>query len=343
MDLRARAAETLDRLRFYGSVVRGLVRAGSRRAVHGGRHPDWPLPYELAMTALRVAAHDHHELATSLARAQVAPLPRSLHGKVRVGTAELAGIAVDIHTPAGWSARRPTLLYLHGGGYVTCSPASHRDVIARIAHVTGMRCIAPDYRLAPAHPFPAALDDALAVYRLLLDGLAPARPFVAGDSAGGGLALALMLSLRAAGEPLPPAAVLLSPWVDLTLGVDVLHAAGPHDYVAARRLVDNARAYAGESDLANPLISPAHAELTGLPPLLVQTGAWEILCEQNQAFTARARAAGVDVTHEVEPGMLHAFTCFAGISPQGTNALASIGRFLARHAAHPRAPEAHAP
>ena len=325
----ARARDVLERLTLYIAVTQALGVAATRRLLRGGRHPSWPLSYELAMTALRVAATEHHQLATRLAREQVAPLPRALAGRVRVDASEIAGLYADIHTPNGWSERAPTLLYLHGGGYVTCSPRSHRDVVARIADATGARCIAPDYRLAPAHPFPAARDDALACYgALLADGVAPSSLFVGGDSAGGGLALSLLLALRDADQPLPRAALLLSPWVDLTLRADDLTRSGPLDYVAAQRLADNARSYAADVPLDDPGISPVFADLAGLPPLLIQSGEWEMLCPQNQQLATRARAAGVEVLHEVEPGMLHAFTCFAGILPQGVAALTSLGRYV---------------
>jgi acetyl esterase/lipase len=198
-----------------------------------------------------------------------------------------------------------------------------------MALASGARCIAPDYRLAPEHPFPAALDDALAVYRALLGAeSSPDRLFLGGDSAGGGLALATMLQLRDAGEPLPRAAVLLSPWVDLSLSAEELAGLGPYDYLNAKMLLDAAPKYAGTHPLSHPLVSPLYADLHGLPPLLVQTGEWELFCQQNQRFVDRARSHGVRVQHEIEPGMLHVFPAFARLLPQGRAALRSLGQYV---------------
>jgi acetyl esterase/lipase len=221
------------------------------------------------------------------------------------------------------------LLYLHGGGYVTCSPATHRELIARLALATGARCVAPDYRLAPEHPFPAALEDALAVHAALLaTGVSSHALFIAGDSAGAGLALATLLKLRDQGLALPRAALLLSPWVDLSLDAQALSGHGPLDYLNAKMLTETAPKYAGLASLTDPLVSPIYADLTGLPPLLVQTGAWEVFCEQNARFVAKARAAGVDVRHEIEDGMLHVFPAFAGLLPEGRSALRSLGEYV---------------
>jgi acetyl esterase/lipase len=141
-----------------------------------------------------------------------------------------------------------------------------------------------------------------------------------------------MLRLRDAGEPLPRAAVLLSPWVDLTLDAQTLSRDGAHDYLPAEQTASNALGYCGEVPAAHPLISPIYADLHGLPPLLVQTGGWELLREQNLRFVARARAAGVDVSHELSPGMLHAYACFSGVAPQGLRAIASAAEFLRANA-----------
>lgn len=325
----------LRRVALYADVTQALGRTAFRRARGARSHESWSLAYELAMTALNVAARRHYPLASALARVQVAPLPRALVGRVAITTGTLAGLPVEIHTPSGFTASGPTLLYLHGGGYVTCSPASHRDVIARIADAARVRCVAPDYRLAPAHPFPAALSDAVASYRALAAEAAGSPMFVAGDSAGGGLTLALLLRLRAAGDPLPRACVLLSPWVDLSIEAAALRDRAPRDYLEGRRLHENARDYAGAHALDDPLVSPVFADLRGLPPIMLHTGSWELLHEQCERLATRARAAGVAVDHRAEPGMLHAFTCFAGVSPAGRRAIAATGAFLRAIAREP--------
>ncbi|MET0286247.1 MAG: alpha/beta hydrolase [Polyangiales bacterium] len=308
---------------------RAIGRATTARLRSGPTHPSWPWLYEFTAAFMRVAAIDYEPLAIAWARGQVSPTPFTLRRKVRLDMSELSGIKVDRYRSPRHDGSEPTVLYVHGGGYVTCSPASHRDSIPRIAHVTGARVIAPYYRLAPEHPYPAALEDVLSVYRAILrQGTPPERLFVGGDSAGGGLALALLLRLREEGTPLPRAVFLISPWVDLTLPREALEGVAPRDYLGPEMLVDNARAYAGMHALTDPFISPGLADLGGLPPMLVQSGEWELLHEQHRRFVARARAAGVSVRFEQEPGMLHAFPCFAGVLPKGRAALASIGEFV---------------
>ncbi|MFT3923891.1 MAG: alpha/beta hydrolase [Myxococcales bacterium] len=345
-----------SRLPFTASVARALGRSLVRHLREGRPHAEWPLAYDLMMSVLRQAAQDHPELSKALARASSAPLPLSLRSKVQLTQAALAGLPAELYTPtrSPWDrARRrreqgpgeTTFLFLHGGGYVTCSPRTHRDIISRICLELGGRCIAPDYRLAPVHPFPAALEDALACYRSLLEaGQDPGRLFVGGDSAGGGLSLALAVRLRELRLPLPRALVLLSPWVDLSLDHHALAPYADHDYLAVEATLTNAREYAGASALSHPLISPQHADLRGLPPMLIQTGEWELLREQNLTFARTARRAGVTVEHSLYPGMLHAFTCFAGLTEQGARAIAELGQFMRAQLAseEPEAPRAKA-
>jgi monoterpene epsilon-lactone hydrolase len=327
--MRQRNLQSLRRVAFHAELARTSAFTLGRRALRGPRHPNWSLPFEVAMAIVRATLQRDHERAAQAVRTRVHPLSRSLLRRVAVHHEQMAGVPVEVHTPHGYRSHDPTLLYLHGGGYVTCSPASHRELIARMALASAARCVAPDYRLAPEHPFPAALEDVIAVYRTLLaSGVAPGELFIGGDSAGGGLALAGMLRLRELGEPLPRAAVLLSPWVDLTLNTEDLEGHGPHDYLNARMLVETAPKYAGREPLSHPLVSPIYADLAGLPPLLVQTGEWELFHEQNERLVARARSAGVDVRHEVEPGMLHVFPAFAGVLPQGRAALRSLGQYV---------------
>lgn len=318
------------RLRFYEALTHAVVGAAARRVRHGKTHPDWPLAYEFMVAFLRVVGGDYSDFGIALARKQVSPITPTIARKVRLSSGTLAGLEVEIHTPRGTDPTTlPTVLFLHGGGYVTCSPKSHRDVIARIALKTNARCVAPDYRLAPAHPFPAALEDAVACYRgLLATGVSPRSLIVAGDSAGGGLAVALLIKLRELGEPAPRGVVLLSPWLDLTLTREALTGKGRGDYIGAESLATNALLYAGATSLAEPTLSPLHAQLAGLPPVLMETGEWETLCEQNQRFAERLCEAGVEVRHTVVPGMLHAFPCFSAILPQGVLAIERVGAFV---------------
>jgi acetyl esterase/lipase len=255
-------------------------------------------------------------------------VPRSIALEQKLETTTFAGLPVDIHTPHSWTTGGPTILYLHGGAYISCSPGTHRDLVSRIAFACGARCVVPDYRLAPVHPFPAAIDDALSAYHALLaDGVDPRTLFLAGDSAGGGLSVAILLSLRDAGSPLPRGAVLLSPWVDLAGTSETMLTNRAYDYLSGDTLA-TAKLYAKDAELSHPLVSPVYAELAGLPPLLVQSGDAEILFAENQRLVERARAAGVLVQHEIEPGMVHVFQGFASVSPQGRAAIVSIGRFV---------------
>ncbi len=241
--------------------------------------------------------------------------------------------AVDASTPPV-SPPHPagTIGYLHGGGHVAGSPASHRSLAARLALATGRDVVVVDHRLAPEHPHPAGVEDATAVVdALLADGHDPARLVLAGDSAGGGLVVSTLLALAAAGSPRPAAAVLLSPWLDLTL-------AGPStttvDDPLLRRdvLVAGAALHAAGADLDSPSLSPVFAtdeQLGTLPPLLVVTGTGDMLIDDSRAFAARARAAGATVDLVVEDDLIHVWPLFPHL-PETTATLAGIARWLDR-------------
>lgn len=222
------------------------------------------------------------------------------------------------------------LLYLHGGGYVVSTPHIHRVLVGRLARTLSCRAFMADYRLAPEHPFPAALDDATASYHgLLAAGYAPSQVMVAGDSAGGGLTVSLLLHLRETGQPLPAAACLISALLDCTLAGDGLDALQERDpYLRLEDLAMMARHYYADHDPRHPLISPLWADVTGLPPLFVLAGDNEILRDQAVQFAERARQAGVAVDVKIWPGMVHAFPLFAGFIPEGKQAIAEIGAFF---------------
>jgi monoterpene epsilon-lactone hydrolase len=225
------------------------------------------------------------------------------------------------------------ILYFHGGGFRLGSVASHRDLIARIADTSGCRVLAINYRLSPEHRFPAALEDALAAYRYLLDqGLKADSTAFAGDSAGGNLVLAAMLALRARGEPLPVAAVLMSPWTDLAATGASYESRAKADPIHQRAMIlALARNYLGEEgDPYNPLASPLYAELAGLPPLLIQAGDRETVLDDSTMLADAARAAGVDVELEICDGMIHVFQMFPEIL-QAQEAIVSIAKFLQKH------------
>jgi acetyl esterase/lipase len=226
------------------------------------------------------------------------------------------------------------LLYLHGGIYVAGSRRTHRNLASRIGRAAGCAVLLIDYRLAPEHPHPAALDDALAAMRFMRShgpsGRAPARrTFVAGDSAGGGLTLATLLALRDAGEPLPDGAVTLSAWTDLCATGESLRSRAELDpYLTGDQMDDWARLYLGDVDARHPLCSPLYGDLRGLPPLLIQAGDHEVLLDDSVRLADRARSAGLDVTLEVFPEMFHVFQAFAGKLPEGREAVEKIGAWM---------------
>jgi monoterpene epsilon-lactone hydrolase len=205
--------------------------------------------------------------------------------------------------------------------------------MTRLSLATSMRVLGLNYRLAPEHPFPAAVDDVAAAYRWLLDsGIAPARIAIAGDSAGGGLALATTIATRDAGLPLPGAVVSLSPWVDLALtGASMDAKAGDDPIVSREMLLRWAKLYLGDHDARTPLASPLYASLHALPPLLIQVGASEVLLDDATRLAERASTGGVDTTLEVWPEMIHVWQAFAAILPEGRQAIARIGEFVRMH------------
>jgi epsilon-lactone hydrolase len=223
------------------------------------------------------------------------------------------GVACEwVHGPA--ERGRQAMMYLHGGCYVFGSAATFRELIGRLSMATGMWVLALDYRLAPEHPFPAAVDDALAAYRWLLGtGIEPGGIVFAGDSAGGGLALATLLALRDAGDRLPAAAVLLSPWTDLTCSGESYASRAESDPLFTReQVVTLAAQYLAGANPASVLASPIYADLKGLPPLLVHVGSDEVLLDDATRLAERAKAAGVDVELRVWDGMWHEFQRYAG-------------------------------
>ena len=222
------------------------------------------------------------------------------------------------------------VLYLHGGGYVIGSPRSHRHLAAAIARASNTRALLLDYRLAPEHPFPAALEDAIAAYRWLLgQGLTPGRIVLAGDSAGGGLTIATLLALRERGLPRPAGGVCISPWVDLTCsGASYATKAAADPIVTHDSVTALAQAYMAGGDLKAPLASPLYADLRDLPPLLVQVGSEEVLLDDALGLGARARAAGVEVTVEEWPSMIHVWHWFLPMLDEAEQAVVAIGRFV---------------
>jgi epsilon-lactone hydrolase len=237
--------------------------------------------------------------------------------------------------PAEWltppvARRDAVVLYLHGGGYVIGSPRSHRHLAAAIARAAGTRALLLDYRLAPEHPFPAALEDAVAAYRWLLGhGVAADRIVIAGDSAGGGLTMATLLALRDRGLPRPAGGVAISPWVDLTNSAASYDTKAAVDPIVTRDAITlMAQAYVGAGDPRQPLVSPLYADLRDLPPLLIHVGSDEVLLDDAVGLGQRARAAGVDVSVEEWRAMIHVWHWFLPMLDEAEQAIAGIGAFV---------------
>ena len=248
---------------------------------------------------------------------------------VRIERTWVEGLQADWLTPAAASADA-RLLYLHGGGYICGSFASHRGLVGNLAAACGLRTLMPEYRLAPENPFPAALEDSLWVYRrLLADGIAPHRLVLGGESAGGGLTIATLLAVRDEGLPLPAAAFALSPWTDLAATGDSLHSRARQDpWFKPEGVVPTAAYYVGDGCPTNPLISPLYGDLAGLPPLLIHVGDYEILRDDSTRLAEKARAAGVDVTLRVWEGMWHVFQTMAARVPEARRSVDEVGAWV---------------
>ena len=256
---------------------------------------------------------------------------------------------VDVNgVPAEWvrpevnTAPDACILYLHGGGYVIGSCNTHRPLASHLAARTGLSVLVVDYRLGPEDPYPAALDDALTAYEWLLEaGLEHGRIVIAGDSAGGGLTLATLLALRDNGSRMAGLGVAISPWTDLTLSGATMDAPEIHDPMVTRAgLQRMADWYVDSADPTDPLVSPLFGDLTGLPPLLIHVGEVEALRDDAVRFAERAKAAGVDVTIEVWPEMIHVWHAFGPSVPESEAAVTRIAAFIAKRLELPTPEEA---
>lgn len=221
------------------------------------------------------------------------------------------------------------IVYLHGGGYLLGSRRSHRGLAAHLANAAGARAVLVEYRLAPEHPFPAALDDAVAVYRELLETFDHRSMVISGDSAGGGLALAVGLRLRDEGAPLPAGIAVISPWADLEgTGASLVTNAESEIMLDPGRITEVAGLYHPGTPADDPYVSPLHGDFPGLPPLLIQVGGDEILLSDSERVAARARASGVEVAVRVWPGMWHVWHMFAPWMPDARRAVNEYARWV---------------
>lgn len=226
-----------------------------------------------------------------------------------------------------------TVLYIHGGAYNIGSLNTHRDLAARISQASGARALLVDYRLAPEHVYPAAVEDVVMAYRwLLTNGSSSDDIVIAGDSAGGGLAIAALVSLRDAGVPLPAATVCLSPWTDLEMTGESTQTRKDTDpFLTSSWLRFMAKNYFADSDPRTPLISPIYTDMSNLPPMLIQVGSDEILFSDSTRLAEHARKTQVDVTLEIWEDMWHVWHFFAGQMPEGRQAMEKVGAFIRKH------------
>ena len=245
---------------------------------------------------------------------------------------DAGGISAEWITTPGVNQDQ-VILYLHGGAYFLNYGNPHRDFAARIGRSAQMSVLVLDFRLLPEHPYPAALEDVTVAYQWLLkQGHSPMNIAIAGDSSGGGLALATLLRLRDTGSTFPAAIVCICPWTDLTGSGKSMKTNAKVDFInIPKHMKTNAKMYTGDHDLKNPYISPLYADLTGFPPLLIQAATKDVLLDDATRLAEQARNANVDVTLEVWEGMTHIFQLGARFVPEARKAVETIAAFLRQH------------
>jgi monoterpene epsilon-lactone hydrolase len=273
-----------------------------------------------------VSGSDIHEMRAGMeAATAAAPLPEG----VDFEPVDAGGVPAE-WTRAPGSSRDRVVLYFHGGGYVMGSVATHRGLTAGISAAANAHVLSVDYRLAPEHPYPAAVEDGAAAYRFLLaQGVGPGSIAIAGDSAGGGLTVATLLALRGEGDPMPAAGVCISPWVDLTQSGESMATKADEDPMVGREVLQQmADAYMADGDPRAQTASPCFADLSGLPPLLVQVGTAETLLDDARSLADRAKTSGVDVVLEEWEQMIHVWHAFALLLPEARQAIDRIGEYL---------------
>ncbi len=302
------------------------------RRRRGPARPTWTLRFEWIVAFLR------RDWATSRAwsfprlRADLDArvYPQDAVRRVTCTPATIGGVPGTWFVPPE-APDDAALIYLHGGSYIFGSTRTHGDIIARLALASGVRAFAPSYRLAPEHPYPAALEDALAVLAALEATIDPRHVVLAGDSAGGNLALAVQLARRDQGLRQAAAAALLSPWLDLAATRASYTTNADFDYGSREMLLAHAAAFAGAVPLGDPRVSLVGARLDGLAPILVQIGDAELLYDEGSELADKARAAGVDVTLDVLRDMPHNGAVLGGFHAEGARGAANVAAFVARH------------
>jgi acetyl esterase/lipase len=286
---------------------------------------------EIRMTLMNAAEPDSRPIEVQRRVWEEAVVNMPLPPTVTRHTQSWGGVACELVYHRQRDPEK-VLLFLHGGGYVQGSCITHRPLAAQLSLATEIAVLLVDYRLAPEHPFPAAVEDSVKVFQALLaSGKSAANIAIAGDSAGGGLAVSTLLTLRDQAIPLPYAAALLSPWTDLTVSGETIQTrAAVEPLVQAWDLQHCAAQYIGAGNLRDPIASPCFADLQGLPPILIQVGDHEILLSDSLRLAENARTAGVVVEVDVWEEMWHVFPAWAPDLPEGQQAIERIGAFLKR-------------
>jgi len=309
-------------------------------AATAGTRASWRAHLVHWLVAARMRPHALRPIDPQWVRANMGK-PRGARRLLAAST----GARFDVRPPTGawpggeWAgspeagATTPVLLYLHGGGFIGCSPETHRSLVGSLVRRIRGEAWVPQYRLAPEHPFPAALDDALAAYRFLVEGqgIAPSRLIVAGDSAGGGLALSLVHLLKRRGLMLPAGVVTFSPWADLAAtGASLDQNSDRCSMFAGETIRRAARFYLGSTDAFDPLVSPLYGDFSGFPPLLVHAGTDEVLRDDAMRVAQRAQAAGVTVERRWWPRVPHVWQFFPAVLPEARESLALTASFVSR-------------
>ena len=317
------------RVRSILALYWSLLYISIRRLFRGPQFPNWNWPLETTTHFMKAQASTTFEMANHTDG-------REYEDALVFGSPAATRVIIEpvpLPVKGHWyepkaGARDVTVLYLHGGGYTYYSK-SHENLIALVTLAAESRTFALDYRLAPEHSFPAQLEDALAAYRWLLEtGVAPERLVVMGDSAGGNLTLALLLALKDARVPLPALAICLAPWVDLSNSGNSMTTNADHDWIEKRMADRWAKWFCKGTSTHDPLVSPNHADLRGLPPIYIQAGSAEILYDMICAFAEKAKGQGADVTLQVWENMTHDFQAFGDITPESKEALLRIGEVI---------------
>ena len=315
------------------AVLAAVAGRTLRRLLRGPIVPNWSWSVEMTVVAMRALimssskGGDRTDRRSLEARFNPS-LPAGLRGVIGVRPDSVGGISGEWHERRGPLEDLYTILYLHGGAYLSGNPATHRRFVAQLTWDTHTRAFVPDYRLAPAHPFPAALDDALAAYLgLLAEGIEPEQIVLAGDSAGGGLAAALLLRLRDEKRPLPVGSIFFSPYTDLEHRGESLIRNWRTDYLPLGDAVPN-NGYIGTADPRHPYISPMYGDFSGISPMLVFAGGKEMILDDSISLVEAAQRDGVDVALIIEPDMFHVWPALVPKHAATARTLAKSAEFL---------------